>query len=135
VLCFAVYVGSVGACLASFGCVAAERVPAGRSLLGRSSCVCGRRLKVTENVPLIGYLRCRGTARCCGAILPRRYLIAEVCSFAVDGGIGVVLGLRGLDGTLTGAVWAVAAAGVLVVFAAGVALDVLTARRAAGPRT
>jgi prepilin signal peptidase PulO-like enzyme (type II secretory pathway) len=68
----------LGSSFASFACVAAERVPAGVSLNGRSRCGCGRQLKWSENVPLIGWLKVRGVARCCGARIPARYVIAEL---------------------------------------------------------
>jgi prepilin signal peptidase PulO-like enzyme (type II secretory pathway) len=67
-----------GALNASFLCVVAERVPRGLSLGGRSKCVCGRQLKLSENIPIFGWLRARGKATCCGATLPRFYLWAEL---------------------------------------------------------
>jgi hypothetical protein len=45
------YGAFLGGCLASFGCVVSERVPAGLSIGGRSVCACGRQLKVRENIP------------------------------------------------------------------------------------
>jgi hypothetical protein len=67
-----------GAITASFLCVVGERVPRGMSIGGRSHCVCGRQLRWRENLPILGYLTSRGVARCCGARIPRFYLIAEL---------------------------------------------------------
>lgn len=101
-----------GACVASFCCVVAERVPAHRSLGGRSTCVCGRQLRAHENVPILGWLALRGRARCCGARLPAYYVLAEA-------GLAAVAALAALTP------WPVATAldilGVLAVLAVGVA--------------
>lgn len=92
----------LGSCLASFGCVVAERVPAKETIGGRSHCACGRQLKIRENIPVAGWLAVRGRARCCGAQLPFRYLGWEL-AYGVWGGIiggyawhqGVTVGLSG----------------------------------------
>lgn len=67
-----------GALTASFLCVVGERVPKGLGIGGRSHCACGRQLRWRENIPVIGWLRCRGIASCCGASIPRFYLMAEL---------------------------------------------------------
>lgn len=72
-----------GAAFASFLTVVAERLPRGDSLGGRSRCACGRPLAAfdgwrPQNVPVLGWLAARGTARCCGARLPRLYLVNEL---------------------------------------------------------
>lgn len=67
-----------GAVIASFVCVAAERLQRGETLGGRSHCVCGRQLVWWENVPVVGWLALRGRARCCGSSIPARYVAAEV---------------------------------------------------------
>lgn len=73
---------ALGASLASFLCVAAERAPRGLSINGRSKCVCGRQLQVwrngrPENVPIAGWLAARGRTDC-GTTLPAVYLSTEV---------------------------------------------------------
>ena len=73
----AAYAAVMGAALASFGCVVSERVPAGQSIQGRSHCACGRQLRVSENVPVLGWLRARRGAACCGTRPPVRYVLAE----------------------------------------------------------
>lgn len=87
-----VYGAVLGACLASFGCVVSERVPAGRGINGRSQCACGRQLRASENIPVIGWLRARGGTACCGATLPARYVQWEL---AYAGWGALVLGGAG----------------------------------------
>ena len=99
-----------GALTASFLCVVAERVPKSQSIRGRSNCVCGRQLKVTENVPIFGWLRVRGRSTCCGASIPVFYLYAEIF-------LAVVWGFAPLAG-LFGSV--IAAAGAAALVGAGV---------------
>jgi leader peptidase (prepilin peptidase) / N-methyltransferase len=74
-----------GAAIASFLCVVSERVPAGGSINGRSACVCGRQLSWYENVPVAAWLALRGRARCCGARIPARYVLAELALGAAWG--------------------------------------------------
>lgn len=76
-LALAVVLGLLGAILASFLCVVAERVPAHETLGGRSHCVCGRQLSGLENIPVLSWLVLRGRARCCGARIPAYYVLAE----------------------------------------------------------
>lgn len=68
----------LGAVFASFLCVVAERVPAKRTLGGRSACVCGRQLRGIENIPVVAWLALRGRSRCCRAAIPMFYFLAEV---------------------------------------------------------
>ena len=70
--------GLLGASIASFLAVVVDRVPRGESLGGRSHCACGEAIRAVDNVPVFGYLTHRGRARCCGARIPRWYLVAEV---------------------------------------------------------
>lgn len=96
-----VYAALLGAVLASFSCVLVERVPRGESIWGRSKCACGRQLHWAENVPVLSWVALRGTARCCGARIPVRYLVAEAgaagfCAAAVLAAgpvLGAVAGL------------------------------------------
>jgi len=74
----AVLVGVLGACLGSFVAVAAERLPRGESLGGRSHCVCGAPIEARDNVPILGYLVRGGRARCCGARIPWWYVAVEI---------------------------------------------------------
>ena len=69
---------ALGASIASFLCVVAERGKKNETIMGKSHCICGRELKASENIPVIGYLKTRGVAKCCGSKLPRRYLYAEL---------------------------------------------------------
>lgn len=83
--------GFYGAALASFACVVAERVPSGISIGGRSHCVCGRQLRAAENVPVLSWLVLRGRARCCGAAIPARYVLAEATA-AGAAAVGLLAG-------------------------------------------
>lgn len=76
----------LGASIASFLGVVIERVPKGELITGRSHCACGRQLKWYENVPVIGYLRTGGKAKCCGAKLPVWYVLFEA-------GLGLVFAI------------------------------------------
>lgn len=97
-LVMVVYGVLMGAALASYGCVIAERIPRGETLGGRSHCECGRQLRAVELAPVFGWLACRGRARCCGAKIPTGYLIAELLAGVLGGlaaGAGSVLVVRG----------------------------------------
>lgn len=85
-LIFAVYGTIIGAALASFACVLSDRIPRGEPFAGgRSHCVCQRQLRAWENIPVFGWARTWGRARCCGARIPAKYVLAEVGG-AVAGG-------------------------------------------------
>lgn len=73
-----------GASIGSFAAATYERVKAGRSLMVPSACACGRPLKPSENIPIVGWLKARGVAKCCGARIPIWYWLVEVV-FAVVG--------------------------------------------------
>ena len=80
----------LGASLASFFGVLAERPLRNESIGGRSHCACGRLLKAHENIPVFGWLKARGRATCCGAELPVRYIASEAF-------LGVIFGIVGLQ--------------------------------------
>lgn len=71
-------VAALGGSIASFLGVVAERTPRGESLNGRSHCACGRQLKATENIPVLGWLMSGGKAKCCGAEIPKTYFVTEL---------------------------------------------------------
>lgn len=79
----AIFALVLGAVFASFCCVVVERVPRGESINGFSHCSCGRPLKPYENIPILGWLRTGGKAKCCGARIPAHYVVAEAFSAAV----------------------------------------------------
>ena len=93
---WAVFGALMLACTASFAGVVVERGKAGLSLGGRSRCACGRQLKASENVPVLGWLRVAGTARCCGYHIPRWYLWLEGVSFLAGGLSGWLAGVLGI---------------------------------------
>lgn len=74
---FGAYMGAV---FASFYCVMFERVPRREQLHGRSHCICGRQLTALENIPVLGWLKVRGQARCCGSKIPAHYVLTEAIS-------------------------------------------------------
>lgn len=115
------YAAVLGAALASFGCVVSERVPAGEPITGRSHCVCGRQLRAAENVPVLGWLRARRGASCCGSRPPVRYVVAEGAAAVWGAGVGGVAS-RVLEAghVVAGGVFALAGltVGTLVVVAA-----------------
>lgn len=80
------YGAFVGACLASFACVISDRSSRNESYFGgRSKCVCGRQLRPWENVPVFGWVRTWGRAKCCGARIPTKYVLTEAAG-ALFGG-------------------------------------------------
>lgn len=70
----------LGAMVGSFVNVILYRMPRRMNLLWPPSrCpACANRLKLVDNVPVVGYLRLRGKCRFCGAAIPRSYLWVEV---------------------------------------------------------
>lgn len=70
----------IGACLGSFANVAALRSLTGEDWVSQpSACFnCGQKLTFAQNLPLFGFLHHGGTAACCGAPLPRRYILVEL---------------------------------------------------------
>lgn len=117
----AVYGGLVGSALASFACVVSERAAARRPFMGgRSVCACGRQLKAYENVPVFGWLRVGGKARCCGARIPVRYLVAELVGLCAGGGFGAQMA-NWVDGGAPGWGLGLAALGFTLVLVAATA--------------
>ncbi|MCH4172218.1 MAG: prepilin peptidase [Lactobacillus sp.] len=67
--------------MASFLGCAAQRLPQGRSLLGRSMCdTCGQTLAWFDLVPILGFLKNGGRARCCQAPIDPGLPLAELLS-------------------------------------------------------
>jgi len=74
------FIGLAGLALASFLETLSYRLSRGLSILWPpSSCPgCGRRLGITELIPVLGFLIYRGKCRICGYKIPVQYLCAEV---------------------------------------------------------
>lgn len=72
----------LGASLASFTAVAIECYP-DEPITGRSHCICGRQLTASENIPVVGWLKARGRAKCCGAKIPTWYFVYELSAGTV----------------------------------------------------
>ncbi len=88
---FAVLIGIV---LGSFGNVLISRVPAGKSIVGRSHCDhCHRVLSPFELIPIVSYLALRGRCRTCKSPIPWAVplveatcgLIGFLCAFKMMG--------------------------------------------------
>jgi leader peptidase (prepilin peptidase)/N-methyltransferase len=75
-----VWVFFLGAAVGSFVNVILYRMPRRINLLWPPSrCpACLNRLKLVDNVPVVGFLRLRGKCRHCGTAIPRSYLRVEV---------------------------------------------------------
>ena len=69
----------IGASVGSFLNLAADRVPAGRSIIApRSFCeACGRSLTTVDLVPVFNYIWLRGRCRSCKASFPARLMVVE----------------------------------------------------------
>lgn len=74
------YLGFLGASIASFLGVIISRLPKGESFIGgRSHCeTCNRDLGMIELIPIFSYIAQRGQCRKCGTKLSPRYLIIEI---------------------------------------------------------
>lgn len=98
---FAALLLVVGApAVGSFLCVVADRLPAGRPIVGgRSACEhCGHRLGFRDLVPVLSWLASRGRCRMCGASIGFRYPAIELAATGI-----AVWSLMVLPGWLAGA--------------------------------
>jgi leader peptidase (prepilin peptidase) / N-methyltransferase len=75
----------LGASIGSFFNVLAGRLPAGRGVVfGGSKCpFCNNRLSFLDNIPVIGYLACRGRCSTCKLPIAQRYLWMEILVGAI----------------------------------------------------
>lgn len=79
-------VAGIGGATASLLCLVLERRRAGRSIRGRSACVCGVPIPLHRNIPVVSWLLQRGRAHCCGARIPRWYVEAEALTACATAG-------------------------------------------------
>ncbi len=88
----------LGAVIASFACVVAERLHTGQSFLhGRSKCnSCGRHLQARDLFPILSWVMAGGRCRGCKARVPGIYALFEVIA-----GSAFVLGLHSLGLTFS----------------------------------
>ena len=85
---FVVFSALLGASMGSFLNVVASRTVEGRPWWGgeRSRCdSCGKVLSALELIPLLSWFISSGRCRSCGAEIPARYLLVEVCGAAAGG--------------------------------------------------
>ena len=106
-------VGGIGGATASLQCLVLERRAAGRSIRGRSACVCGAPISLARNIPVISWVVQRGRAHCCGAAIPRWYVESEALSavgtaggLVVGGWVGALAGLA-LMAVTTSTLWSI----------------------------
>lgn len=87
---------AVGACVASFLALIADRLPRGETVVrGGSRCrACGRPLRPFELVPLLSYIVQRGRCRRCRARIPADLPIAELA-----GGVSTLLAAGSSNGS------------------------------------
>jgi len=71
----------LGLAIGSFLNVCIDRLPGGRSIVTPPSRCdqCQRRLAVADLIPVFSYLWLRGRCRYCGAVLPKRIVVVELC--------------------------------------------------------
>ena len=77
-----VYAGLIGLFVGSFLNVVIWRVPRGESVVSpRSACpVCGRQIRVRDNVPVVSWLLLRARCRDCGEPISARYPLVELAT-------------------------------------------------------
>jgi leader peptidase (prepilin peptidase)/N-methyltransferase len=70
----------LGSAVGSFLNVCIVRLPQGRSLIRPASCCgqCGKRIRASDNIPLLSYWQLRGRCRACGAPFSMRYFWIEL---------------------------------------------------------
>jgi leader peptidase (prepilin peptidase)/N-methyltransferase len=76
---------AAGATVGSFAATAGLRSAVGRPWLsGRSACDhCGRRLGVTETLPLVSFVVARGRCRTCGGVISPAHFLGETAGAVV----------------------------------------------------
>lgn len=87
---------SFGLLLGSFANVAIYRWPRGGSLNNpkRSACPsCGTPIRVSDNIPVVSWLRLKGRCRDCDAPISPRYLAVELTMGVLFGAVAWVWGL------------------------------------------
>ena len=68
----------IGSAFGSFLNVVGDRVPRGKSLMGRSHCdFCRRKLSWYELIPVLSLIFQKGRSRCCGKSLSAQYAVVE----------------------------------------------------------
>jgi len=89
----ALFIFALGACVGSFINVVAIRLPMGMGLVQPPSrCpVCGRRLRWSENIPVLGWFLVRGRCRSCGTRVSPAYAAVELLMGALFAGLYLLL--------------------------------------------
>ncbi len=80
-----ILIGAIGLCLGSFLNVCIYRIPRRESLWTRSRCpACGCVLGWRQLIPVVSYVRLRGTCRSCAATISPRYVVVETVACAAS---------------------------------------------------
>lgn len=95
-------IAAFGGYTASFVCLVVERRALGRTASGRSSCACGTPIPMSRNIPVVTWCMQRGRAACCGARIPRWYVVAEFGTAVAPVGGALLVRDAPLAGALTG---------------------------------
>lgn len=92
----AVFAFIIGASVGSFLNLAADRVPAGRSIVSpRSFCeACNTQLANRDLIPILSYLWIRGRCHYCSAHIPMRFMVVEAITGALFAAIFFRYGLE-----------------------------------------
>ncbi len=82
-----------GLAIGSFLNVVIYRVPAGKSIGGRSHCPkCDNQIKGIDNIPVISWLMLRGKCRNCKSKISSRYPLVELATGLSWMGLGIIYG-------------------------------------------
>jgi len=83
----------IGACVGSFLNVLIYRLPAGKGVIWPPSACghCGHRLAFWENIPILSWLMLRGRCRKCQQRISMQYVLVEVATAVLFGGLVLVL--------------------------------------------
>lgn len=106
-----VYVLVIGACIGSFLNVVVYRMPLGKSLWHPpSTCPgCDQRIKIYDNIPILGWILLRGRCRNCKSHISIEYPLVETLTMLLLGGVFAALYFGewrpGFMGTNLGTTW------------------------------
>ncbi|MGE3408399.1 MAG: A24 family peptidase [Pirellulales bacterium] len=94
---FIVYFFVVGGVVGSFLNVVVYRMPIGKNLLwpgSRCPC-CDTPIRLTDNIPIISWLRLKGRCRACDCPIPPRYMLVELATATIFLGLALLELLSG----------------------------------------
>ncbi len=94
---FICYFFVVGGVVGSFLNVVVYRLPAGKNLLwpGSRCPRCDTPIRLTDNIPILSWLRLKGKCRACDGPIPPRYMLVELATAIIFLGLAIVELLSG----------------------------------------